>query len=278
MHRSQRRLMVIVRAALIVLLVAITDAASEELAVHLSYTDGQTTVCAGQSLALTLEYRNVGYENLLLFRSEAMGPADLDIVATHGTDKIHCSANRLTYDRRTERFLIVPLLPNRSLLERVVLNDVGAVESPLLPLDPGEYGLKAILSGGRTSSPGGETLWQGRATSNELMTNVVSPAEKEVARWRMRLKAALESNPYDAFVEVRYFSLVRDNAAADLLLALLPHSDWDSNVVRAIAFQRRCTDLPYLEALQENPMYANAAGRHFIEETMTTIRKNSCAP
>ncbi len=251
----------------------------QELAVRIATRNG-AAFHAGEAINLEVRYENAGDDAFFLYRAPRFGPDALDIVARQGAIETHCGRSAFSCARARERLYNVPLLQGRALVERVVLNDLERVGEPNLPLDPGKYALSAILVDSASHGTQGAPQWQGRAVSNELTIEILSPEAAVLAEWRDKLKMCVDSVtpgavrlPPDYIKIVEYYSLVRDPKAADLLWALQSKVEWDWAPMGAIALQGRCQDLARIEALRESPSYDTEDGRAFVRSLLDQVRR-----
>lgn len=164
----------------------------------------------------------------------------------------------------------VPLRPQSS-CKRVLgisLNDLGATPGAGWTPMPGEYGVRVLYDSDRSSREASKWIWRGRAASNPSTVWIKPPEPGALTDHKQQLSACVGNGACDTLRLANFYSVVRDNAAADLLVRLLSDRLYDIWLLDAIVFQSRASDAEQLRELASRvsdltirQQFLNAAGK-----------------
>jgi hypothetical protein len=224
-----------------------------EMALHL---EGRS-VEAGTPIRLRILYSNSGKNPLFVRRRTDIGKGEIEITATDDACSAAVPMRHVDYVEGTDRFFYVPLWPGRALEESVFLNDPDAADFLELPLiRPGRYSLRVRYAPDSPLEVGVLwPVWSGEAQSNAASLEISPARPAAIAQWRARLRSCLDERCEPGFAAGRYFRLVRDNEAADILLRLLDRYPGDYSLVEALSAQGRAQDARTIRQLERRPEY-----------------------
>ena len=200
---------------------------------------GPQEVRLGEPLDLRIGFSNASSAPLVLYRGIGIGSSEeLQLSAEGGGCNFKVPETHIEAPAEWAPFFFVPLVPGRGFEESLRLNDVSGSFIELPVHVPGIYHVTATLIGSDRQSAHGP-LWIGSAESPALHV-AVQPARREsLESWRRALDSCIRGDCSQLEGATKYFSLVRDEIAADLLIRLLPEK---GSVARAVAAQGRKQD------------------------------------
>jgi len=233
---------------------------------------GPQEVCLGEALILRVAFTNTGSAPFFLHRGVSIGsPEELQLSAKGGECTFAVAETHVEAPADWVPFLLVPLVPGRSLEESVLLNDVSGSFIELPFRAPGTYHLIATLIGSDRQTPHGP-LWIGKAESPAFQVVVQPPRRESLESWRRALDLCTHGDCNQLEGATKYFSLVRDDVAAELLIRLL--SDRGS-VARAVAAQGRKQDVSALR-LHASRHVIPAAREYYMRAADRIERGDPC--
>jgi hypothetical protein len=214
-----------------------------------------SNVALGEAVNVTIIFANAGNSPFFLYRGVDIGaPGELELSGETQGCKVAVPQTHIEVPAAWEPFLFVPLIPSREIKEVVRLNDVheAFIEFPIHT--PGTYLLTSRLIAAKRKerySP----LWEGRAESAPTKLVVLPPRPESLSRWTAVLTKCVSGDCRDLEAASKYFTIVRDPSAADLLARVISRVP---SVARALAAQGRKADAPLIRQHGTSPSIPGA--------------------
>jgi len=228
---------------------------NDDLAIQLHAL--RRTVTLGTPLELNLEFINVSHTPFQLSRTNDFGPDAIDVVARR--DGCEYRVHPLHWDiiDSSDRFtMLTRLFGGDRLWQELTLNNPDVIDGQLSLPGPGAYMVRATFrSEGRSVQGSRETIWRGFVQSPEVRIVFESPDLVALERRRAALRPALQGGGEMDIAALRYFQLVKDEVAGDLLVQLLDKAPDHTVLLDAIAHQNRRTDAVALDRAAERSSY-----------------------
>ena len=224
----------------------------EHLGLTMTLEPEHQVVEAGVGLRLNVAFRNDGTQAFYLYRPPQLGGAGLEVLARRKGCEATVAQYHENYTDDAMRYFFVPLWPRRGLVETIVLNDPEATEYREIPLvRPGLYHYSIRLQSKGGAARRFEPLWRGEVRTNEVTVEITAPRSEAILAWRDRLRVCLAKRCESGAPEIRYFRLVRDEQAADMLVELLRRHPAQDDLIDAVTRQGRPQDADVLRELAD---------------------------
>jgi hypothetical protein len=235
--------------------------------------DSPQSVMLGEPIELVIGYRNAGREPLVLNRGLGIGAStDLRVSAIRDGCQVEVPDAFIEAPMEWTPFFQVPLIPGRALEERLRFNDVRGtfIEFPIRVV--GTYDVSVALvsaEGGDASQP---RRWTGTTQSSPRRLTIMPARQEAVAEWRDVLRHCLSGDCTRLEAATKFFSLVRDDGAADHLSRLLGKA---AGVVHALAAQGRKRDVVMLRN-HARAQVVPATRDYYLEAAARIERDDPC--
>jgi hypothetical protein len=231
------------------------------------------SVMLGGPIELRIGYRNAGREPLVLDRGLGIGPAaGLRVSAARNGCQVEVPDAFIESPKEWTPFFDVPLIPGRALEERLRFNDFRGtfIEFPIRVV--GVYELSVAL----VSAGGGDALqprrWTGTAQSSPRKLTILPARSEAIVEWRDVLRGCLSGDCKRLEAATKFFSLVRDDEAADYLVRLLGRA---AGVAHALAAQGRKSDVVTLRN-HARAQVVPATRDYYLEAAARIERGDAC--
>jgi hypothetical protein len=208
------------------------------------------SVALGEPLRLTVVLKNVGGDSILLLVRDA------NFVVEVQSGKLQTiTMPRYTRRRVPFRDDEVPLRPGGAFSRElpVALNDLRATLGEGWIGVPGTYRIRVRYDSEGSVQDPSPLAWQGSATLNWEDVCVRATTDGEKTRHLHEMAKCIgETEDCDTTQTAKFFRVVRDERAPDLLLRLLQKRPFDIWLLDAVVFQRRRSDAERLRSLSSS--------------------------
>jgi hypothetical protein len=196
----------------------------------------------GTPIDLSLEFVNLSDTAFYLNRTDDFGPAAVDIIARTGTCVYRLPAIHFDVAASVRSSMFTRLLGGDRLIQELFrFADPESIGESFLS-GPGPYMFQATFrSEGPSVASAQGPVWRGFVQSPEVRIVITPPSLARVERMRTALRSGLQTGDVDA-TSLKYFRLVKDPTAADLLVALLDKVPDNPFLLDAVAHQSRMSD------------------------------------
>lgn len=192
-----------------------------------------------EGIGLSLSFHNDGSESIFLARPRSYG-SDINalrIVAERLGCEYEVASAHFDTRVRDLKFFFVPLLQEDTLTHPLPTvadaSSVGGLDL-LLP-GPGDYSFHVeYISVGDSYEAFLGPVWRGTVKSNAIKLQLSAPSQTEVREWRSKLRDCFASRTCMASSATAYFSHVKDEEAARLLIKVLRSEPSDTYAAEAL--------------------------------------------
>lgn len=243
----------------------------------------QTEYSLAEGITLTISFHNDGEDALFLARPRSFGPGSNSLRIVARSRDCEYEVDFVHFDIHVDslKFFFAPLLRGDTLSQPLppVADASTALGLDLFLPGPGTYTFRLELSSeGELYEAFLGPIWRGKAQSNEIRLHLRPPSSAEVSTWRSKLAACLQAGTCMTDPAVRYFSHVKDEQAARLLVEVLRAEPNDSFAAEALFRQATPEAAEVLKATAAKSSVYAEVRQHYLSLAKKLERSDRRCP